>query len=69
MSNVRPKTAHLPLTPRRKTVTITRKGNEGERPDKDPVSEKWRKVRATNAEVGQRLYLLSRKEESSATEP
>ena len=34
-------------------------------PGKDPVSEKWRLVQATNAEAGKYLYLLSRKEESS----
>ena len=56
--------AHFPLTNRQKHGKITRKGDEGECPGTDPVSEKWRKVQATSAEAGKYLYLLSRKEES-----
>ena len=53
-----------------KTATISGKGDEGECAGKDPVSEKWRLVQATNAEAVQHLYLLSRKEEScKAVEP
>jgi len=58
------------LTNRRKNDKISDKGDEGECPGKDPVSEKWRLVQATNAEAGKYLYLLSWKEESPrAVEP
>ena len=54
----------LPLTKHIKDGKITRIGNEGEYPGKDPVSEKWRLVQATSVEAGTYLHLLSRKEES-----
>ncbi len=57
-------TVHLPLTNPIKNGKITRIGNEGEYPGRDPVSEKWRLVQATSVEVGKYLHLLSRKEES-----
>lgn len=63
---------HLPLTNGEKNGKITGKGDEGECPGSDPVSEKWRLVQATSAEAGKHLYLLSRKEESflvGAVEP
>ena len=59
-----PNAVHLPLTNRTKHGKISGIGNEGEYPGRDPVSEKWRLVQATNAEAGKHLYLLSRKEES-----
>lgn len=43
---------HLPLTNASKHDKITGKGDEGECPGKDPVEEKWRLVRAMNAEAG-----------------
>jgi len=55
------------LTNPSKNGKITGKGDEGECPGKDPVSEKWRLVQATSVEPGKYLYLLSRKEESPHT--
>jgi len=55
------------LTKPIKNGKITGIGNEGECPGKSPVSEKWRLVQATNVEAVKYLYLLSRKEESFAS--